>query len=101
MSALTVSLLSKKILNVASNTSPILSSSLLRNSDKSVNSNLEKYRCQSTSSNTNTPANNTNESSKDVKPYKFSPFDVSPSNKVDFALARIDDLLNFARRVSH
>jgi hypothetical protein len=33
------------------------------------------------------------------KPFKFSPFQVSPSNKTDFALARLDDLLNFARRV--
>ena len=37
---------------------------------------------------------------KDVKPFKFSPFQVSPSNKVDYALARVDDLLNFARRVN-
>ncbi len=36
-----------------------------------------------------------------VKPYKFSPFQVSwKENKVDYALARLDDLLNFARRVS-
>lgn len=35
----------------------------------------------------------------EVKPFKFSPFQVSPSNKVDFALARLDDLLNFIRRV--
>ncbi len=34
-----------------------------------------------------------------AKPFKFSPFQVSPSNKVDYALARLDDLLNFARRV--
>jgi hypothetical protein len=37
---------------------------------------------------------------KPVKPFKFSPFDVSPANKVDFALARVDDLLNLVRRVS-
>jgi hypothetical protein len=36
-----------------------------------------------------------------VKPYKFSPFQVSwKTNKVDYALARLDDLLNFVRRVS-
>jgi NADH dehydrogenase (ubiquinone) Fe-S protein 7 len=35
-----------------------------------------------------------------VKPYKFSPFQVAPSNKMDYALARIDDLLNFVRRGS-
>lgn len=39
------------------------------------------------------------EEEKNVKPYKFSPFQVSTSNKVDYALARVDDLLNFIRRV--
>ena len=46
---------------------------------------------------TNVPAK---QEENKVKPYKFSPFQVSTSNKVDYALARLDDLLNFARRVS-
>jgi len=33
-----------------------------------------------------------------VQPY--SPFQVSPSNKVEFALARLDDLINFGRKGS-
>ena len=40
------------------------------------------------------------DSNKDVKPFKFSPFQVPfKENKVDYALARVDDLLNFGRRV--
>ena len=36
-----------------------------------------------------------------VKPYQFSPFQMKfKDNKADYALARVDDLLNFARRVN-
>jgi len=50
----------------------------------------------------NTQAKNESESAVEVvKPYKFSPFQVPfKDNKVDYALARVDDLLNFARRGS-
>lgn len=34
------------------------------------------------------------------KPKPYSPFQVDTSNKAEFALARIDDLVNFARKVS-
>lgn len=41
------------------------------------------------------------QSQKEVKPYQFSPFQVPfKGNKLDYALARVDDLLNFARRGS-
>ena len=52
----------------------------------------------SSSSGASKPAAQT--TSTEVKPFKFSPFQVSPDNKVDYALARVDDLLNFVRRVS-
>ncbi|RNA17675.1 NADH-ubiquinone oxidoreductase 20 kDa subunit-like [Brachionus plicatilis] len=38
---------------------------------------------------------------KDVKPYKFSPFQMSfANNKMDYTMARLDDLMNFVRRGS-
>ncbi|CAF0980735.1 unnamed protein product [Brachionus calyciflorus] len=38
---------------------------------------------------------------KDVKPYQFSPFQMSfASNKMDYTMARLDDLMNFVRRGS-
>jgi hypothetical protein len=51
-------------------------------------------------SQSNVPAKQEDE--QGVKPFRFSPFqEVSwKTNKVDYALARLDDLLNFARRVS-
>jgi len=35
-----------------------------------------------------------------VSPYKYSPFQVGTANKVDFALARLDDVLNNIRKGS-
>ena len=36
----------------------------------------------------------------DGKPFKVSPFQVSyGANKMDYVLARLDDLMNFVRRV--
>ena len=54
-------------------------------------------RSQSTQANQPVPQD---ESSQEVKPYKFSPFQVGKENKLDYALARVDDLLNFGRRGS-
>ena len=56
-------------------------------------------RFESTDSKSSSVQNSGVQGAKDVKPFKFSPFQVSPSNKVDYALARVDDLLNHARRV--
>lgn len=36
----------------------------------------------------------------ELKPRPYSPFQVSTSNKAEFALARVDDLVNWARKVS-
>lgn len=49
----------------------------------------------------NTDAQKQNDSdSTEIKPYKFSPFQMKfKDNKADYALARMDDLINFARRV--
>ena len=50
-------------------------------------------------SNQPAPADASGSSGGEVKPFRFSPFQVSPANKVDYALARMDDLMNFIRRV--
>jgi hypothetical protein len=43
-----------------------------------------------------------NEDEKNVKPYKFSPFQVAyQGNKMDYAMARLDDIMNFVRRVCY
>lgn len=40
-------------------------------------------------------------SDQEIKPYKFSPFQMKfKDNKAEYALARMDDLINFARRGS-
>ena len=57
-------------------------------------------RFQNTEAQKNVPER-VQDSDKQIKPYKFSPFQVSfKENKVDYALARLDDLLNFVRRVT-
>ncbi len=49
----------------------------------------------------NTDAQKQTSDSTEIKPYKFSPFQVKfKDNKADYALARMDDLLNFIRRVN-
>lgn len=56
-------------------------------------------RVQSTQA--NQPVPQKNDTNKEVKPYQFSPFQVNfKENKLDYALARVDDLLNFGRRGS-
>jgi hypothetical protein len=69
---------------------------------------LAQQRFQNTQSNpterkpfTVSKVENADNLNKPVKPYKFSPFQVSyKENKVDFTLARLDDLMNFVRRVN-
>jgi hypothetical protein len=38
---------------------------------------------------------------KKVSPYRYSPFQVTSGNKVDYALARVDDILNNIRKVNN
>lgn len=40
------------------------------------------------------------QSDAETKPRPYSPFQVSTSNKAEFALARVDDLVNWARKVN-
>ena len=43
-----------------------------------------------------------NDSRKEVDPFKVSPFEVAfKDNKLEYALARLDDLINLARRVKN
>lgn len=85
-----LSVISKKFLS---------SFTLQHQTNRFIVSNLTT-RLASTESNKEKVTNNDITEIVDGKAFKFSPFQVSPTNKVDYALARLDDVLNFARRGS-
>lgn len=58
------------------------------------------FQTSSTRNQSNQPVPSDPDQIQEIKPFKFSPFQVSlKENKMDYALARVDDLLNFGRRV--
>jgi len=93
--SLAVNLLSKKLA-----LAPVLANSVnskLSLVVASTNSLNNSIRFQNTEAKKDLPA----EQAGEVKPYKFSPFQVPfKDNKLDYSLARVDDLLNFCRRGS-
>lgn len=79
-------------------TSLILSNASILNKNAAV---VCSAVTNSTRNQSNQPVPSDPDQIQEIKPFKFSPFQVSlKENKMDYALARVDDLLNFGRRGS-